>query len=50
MNKDISNEIRDTEAFIIAQFIDVIDTLDKYDRIEDIKLDIKKKINILLIK
>ena len=43
MNKDISNEIRDTEAFIIAQFIDVIDTLDKYDRIEDIKLDMKNR-------
>ena len=48
MNKDISNEIRDTEAFIIAQFIDVIDTLDKYDRIEDIKLDMKNRKNIYL--
>mgnify|MGYP001624298456 CR=1 FL=1 len=35
MNKDISNEIRDTEAFIIAQFIDVIDTLDKYEYSEE---------------
>ena len=48
MNKDISNEIRDTEAFIIAQFIDVIDTLDKYDRIEDIKLDMKNRKKIYL--
>ena len=51
MNKDISNEIRDTEAFIIAQFIDVIDTLDKYDRIEDIKLvKNRKKIYLEYIK
>lgn len=48
MNKNISDEIRDIEAFIIAQFIDVIDILDKYDKIEEIKLDLKNRKKIYL--
>lgn len=48
MNKDISYEIRDNEIFMIAQFIDVIDGLNKYDKIEDIKLDMKNRKKIYL--
>ena len=48
MNKNISDEIRDIEAFIIAQFIDVIDILKKYDKIEEIKLDLKNRKKIYL--
>lgn len=43
MVSHISEQIKDTELVMVAQFIDVIDILDKYDRIEDIKLDIKNR-------
>lgn len=48
MNKDVRDEIKDSEVFMIAQFIDIIDTLDKYDKIEDIKLDMKNRKKIYL--
>lgn len=37
MQSDIREEIRDTELFMMAQFIDVINILESYENIEDIK-------------
>lgn len=48
MQSDISEEIRDTELFMMAQFIDVINILESYENIEDIKSDIKNRKKIYL--
>lgn len=48
MQSDIREEIRDTELFMMAQFIDVINILERYENIEDIKSDIKNRKKIYL--
>lgn len=48
MQSDISEEIKDTELFMMAQFIDVINILESYENIEEIKSDIKNRRKIYL--
>ena len=48
MQSDISEKIRDTELFMIAQFIDVINILESYENIEDVQNDIRNRKKIYL--
>ena len=45
---NINKKSRDTELFMLAQFIDVMEVLDKHEKIEDVKEDIKKRRKIYL--
>ncbi|MGN1297021.1 MAG: DUF6809 family protein [Clostridia bacterium] len=45
---NINKKLRDTELFMLAQFIDVMEVLDKHEKIEDVKKDIKKRRKIYL--
>ena len=45
MKNNKEEKEKDIELFMMAQFIDVIEVLDKYEKIEEIKDDIK---NILM--
>ena len=49
---NINEQVKDTELFMISQFIDVIEVLEKYEKIEDLKQDmrIRKKIYLRAIK
>ena len=40
---NVNDEIKNVELFTIAQFIDVMDVLSEYEKIEDIKEDIKNR-------
>ena len=35
MNNNIKKELNDNEIFMIAQFIDILNILDKYSKLED---------------
>ena len=48
MNNNIKKELNDNEIFMIAQFIDILDIFDKYNKLEDIKLDIKNRKKVYL--
>lgn len=48
MDDNIKKELNDNEVFMIAQFIDILDILDKYNKLEDIKLDIKNRKKVYL--
>lgn len=44
----MKEEVKECEKFMLAQFIDVLDVLEKYKTIEDVKKDIKKRKKIYL--
>ena len=48
MDDNIKKELNNNEVFMIAQFIDILDILDKYNKLEDIKLDIKNRKKVYL--
>ena len=48
MKNNKEDKEKDIELFMIAQFIDVIEVLDKYEKIEEIKDDIKNRKRIYL--
>ncbi|MBR3255059.1 MAG: hypothetical protein IKF97_02370 [Clostridia bacterium] len=48
MTNNIEEQIKDTELFMLAQFIDVLEVIEKMNNIEVIKEDIKKRKNIYL--
>ena len=48
MEKYVRNEVKSTELFMLAQFIDVIDVLEKYNTIDQIKKDINKRKKIYM--
>ena len=48
MKNNKEEKEKDIELFMIAQFIDVIEVLDKYEKIEEIKDDIKNRKKIYL--
>lgn len=43
MEKSITEMIKDSELFMVAQFIDVMEVLEKYKKIGDVKKDIKNR-------
>lgn len=43
MMKNIEEQIKNTELFMLAQFVDVLEVLEKIDKIEDIKKDIQDR-------
>lgn len=45
---NINKKSRDTELFMLAQFIDVLEVLNKHEKIEDVKKDIEKRRQIYL--
>lgn len=45
---NIDKKSRDTELFMLAQFIDVLEVLNKHEKIEDVKKDIEKRRQIYL--
>lgn len=48
MQNDITKQLKDTEFFMLAQFIDVMDLISKYEKIEDVREDVKKRKNMYL--
>lgn len=48
MTKDIGEEIRGTELFMLEQFIDVIDVLEKYETIEEVRKDVNRRKKIYM--
>ncbi len=48
MQEDICKEIQDTELFMLVQFIEILDILEKYDKLEEIKKDINERKEIYL--
>lgn len=48
MANEIEEKIKDTELFMLAQFVDVLEVLEKYNSLEDVKNDIKKRKEIYL--
>lgn len=40
---NIEENIKDTELFMLAQFVDVLEVLENFDEIEKIKNDIKER-------
>ena len=40
---NMAKELKDTELFMLAQFIDVMEIINEYDKIEDVKNDIKTR-------
>ena len=45
---NIDKKSRDTELFMLAQFIDVLEVLNKHEKIEEVKKDIEKRRQIYL--
>ena len=45
---NIDKKSRDTELFMLAQFIDVLEVLNKHEKIEEVKMDIEKRRQIYL--
>ena len=45
---NIEEQIKSTELFMIAQFIDVMEVLEKYGKIEDLKQDLSNRKRIYL--
>lgn len=45
---NINKKSRDTELFMLAQFIDVLEVLNKHEKIEEVKKDIEKRRQIYL--
>lgn len=45
---NINKKSRDTELFMLAQFIDVMEVLNKHEKIEEVKKDIEKRRQIYL--
>ena len=43
MNSNLSESIKNTELFMMAQFIDIMDVIDGYKNIEEVKEDIKNR-------
>ena len=43
MSNDIDKEVKETEIFMLSQFIDVMDLLDSYENMKEIKKDIKNR-------
>ena len=43
MTNNIEEQIKDTELFMLAQFIDVLEVIEKMDNMEKVKEDIKKR-------
>lgn len=43
MINNIEEQIKDTELFMLAQFIDVLEVVEKLNSIEDVKKDIKER-------
>ena len=43
MESKISQPEKEIEIFMMAQFIDVMDVLDKYEKIGEVKEDIKNR-------
>lgn len=43
MNKSTIEQIRNIELFMLSQFIDVLNVLDKFETIKDLKEDIKRR-------
>lgn len=39
----MNSEVKDIEIFMMAQFIDVMNAIDKYEKIEEVKQDIKNR-------
>ena len=40
---NIEEQIKDTELFMLAQFVDVLEVLERFDKIEEIKKDIQDR-------
>ena len=48
MNKSTIEQIRNIELFMLSQFIDVLNVLDKIETIKDLKEDIKRRKKVYL--
>ncbi|MBR0350857.1 MAG: hypothetical protein IJH76_03445 [Clostridia bacterium] len=48
MTNDIEEKIKDTELFMLAQFIDVLEVIEKFNNMEEVKKDIQKRKEIYL--
>ena len=48
MNKSTIEQIRNIELFMLSQFIDVLNVLDKFETIKDLKEDIKRRKKVYL--
>ena len=43
MANTIEEKLKDTELFMLAQFIDVLEIIEKYNTINEVKVDIEKR-------
>ena len=43
MVNEIEEKIKDTELFMLAQFVDVLEVLEKYKSMDEVKNDIQKR-------
>lgn len=38
-----NNIIKDTEVYMLAQFIDVLESIENFEKVEDIKINIRER-------